>query len=162
MKATPLIKFHSAAAFVADIEKSKAFYTGILGQEIDLDFGKNVVLKCGLTLWEIQPEHIIPSSLGNDSVSNRTVNRFEFYFEVEAIEGIAGKLKTAGVELLHPVREEPWGQRTIRFFDPDRHLIEIGEPLDVFIRRMIAGGMTPETVSAKTGVPPDKIKEFAA
>lgn len=156
------IKFHSTAAFVTSIEKSKAFYTGILGHGIDLDFGKNVILKCGITLWEIRPEHIIPSSLGTEAVNDQTVNRFEFYFETEMIEEVAANLQAAGVDILHPVHEEPWGQRTIRCFDPDRHLIEIGEPLEVFIRRLITQGMTPEAVTAKTGVPIDKVKVLAA
>jgi hypothetical protein len=78
------------------------------------------------------------------------------------IDEVAARLRDAGVEFLHPLHEEPWGQRTIRFFDPDHHLIEIGEPLEVFIRRLITQGMSPEAVTAKTGVPLDKVKELAA
>ncbi|NCU32068.1 MAG: hypothetical protein EOM23_03850 [Candidatus Moranbacteria bacterium] len=48
------------------------------------------------------------------------------------IEEAFEKLKSDGVEFLHKIQEKPWGQKTIRFFDPDRHLIEIGEVLKMF------------------------------
>ena len=157
MSHTP-VRFHSAAAFVADIERSKAFYTELLGQEIELDFGKNVILKCGLTLWEIQPTHIIPATLGSDRLA--AGNRFEFYFETPDIDEVYQRLHAAGVAFLHPVHEEPWGQRTIRLFDPDLHLIEIGEPLETFIGRLRSEGMTPEAITEKTGVPLQKLREL--
>ena len=156
----PSVRFHSAAAFVTDIERSKAFYTGLLGQEIDLDFGKNVILKCGLTLWEIQPTHIIPQTLGAAQVADTRAVRFEFYFETTGLEAVGEQLRAAGVRFLHPVHEEPWGQRTIRCFDPDGHLIEIGEPLETFIGRLHSGGLNPEEITAKTGVPIGKVKEL--
>ena len=53
------MKFHSSVIFVNDIEKSKDFYVRLLNQEIEHDFGKNVILKNGLSLWEINPEHVI-------------------------------------------------------------------------------------------------------
>jgi catechol 2,3-dioxygenase-like lactoylglutathione lyase family enzyme len=156
----PPVRFHSTAAFVADIERSKAFYTGLLGQEIDLDFGKNVILKSGLTLWEIQPNHIIPQTLGHGQVAENRSTRFEFYFETQALAEVYEHLVAAGVEFLHTVHEEPWGQQTIRFFDPDRHLIEIGEPLETFITRLFSGGMSAEEITVKTGVPVEKVREL--
>ena len=30
--------------------------------------------------------------------------------------------------LVHPIRMEPWGQRVFRIFDPDKHVVELGEP----------------------------------
>ena len=54
-----MMKFHSSVLFVKDIEKSKDFYVKLLKQEIEYDFGMNVILKNGITLWEISPSHII-------------------------------------------------------------------------------------------------------
>jgi hypothetical protein len=31
------------------------------------------------------------------------------------------------VEYVHPLREQPWRQRVVRFYDPDHHIIEVGE-----------------------------------
>ncbi|MCP4258898.1 MAG: hypothetical protein GY774_15555 [Planctomycetes bacterium] len=160
MKHKTEIKFHSTAAFVKDIEISKKFYTETLEQMIELDFGKNVILKGGITLWEIIPNHIIPKKLGLDSTVDTKTNRFEFYFETEEIDRVFRKLKETGVELLHSLHEEPWGQRTVRFFDPDRHLIEVGETLETFVKRLYREGMTPEQVSKKTSIPLETVREL--
>ncbi|MEW6173852.1 MAG: VOC family protein [Bacillota bacterium] len=154
------IRFHSTAAFVKNIEAAKRFYTETLEQVIELDFGKNVILKGGITLWEIDPDHIIPKKLGLGPVIDERINRFEFYFETEDIDGVIEKLKENGVEFLHLLHEEPWGQRTVRFFDLDRHLIEVGETLETFVKRLYEEGMTPEQVSEKTSVPLETVREL--
>ena len=45
--------------------------------------------------------------------------------------------------------EHGWGQRVVRFYDPDGHIIEVGEDLKMVIRRFLAAGMTMEEVSVK-------------
>ena len=145
--------FHSTVLFVRDIEVSKKFYTRILGFSVEHDFGKNVIMNNRLTLWEISPEHIINKQLHTTNESNR----FELYFETENIENVSDTLNRAGIKFLHALHEEPWGQRTIRFFDPDYHLIEIGEPLDVFINNMHKKGLTPAQISLKSGIPLQKV-----
>jgi hypothetical protein len=52
------------------------------------------------------------------------------------------------------------GQRTIRFFDPDKNLVEIGETLPVFIKRLKNKGLSVHEINKKTGVPADKIKKL--
>jgi catechol 2,3-dioxygenase-like lactoylglutathione lyase family enzyme len=136
------MKFHSSVIFVNDIEKSKDFYVQLLNQEIEHDFGKNVILKSGLTIWEIRPEHIISKALETKG----SVNRFELYFETELIEEKHEQIKSKNIDFLHEIHEEPWGQRTIRFFDPDKHLIEIGEPLPTFIKNMNKKGLSVKQI----------------
>jgi catechol 2,3-dioxygenase-like lactoylglutathione lyase family enzyme len=105
------MKFHSSVIFVNNIEKSKNFYIRLLNQKAEHDFGKNVILKDGLNK--------------RLETMNRS-NRFELYFETELIDETYKKLNNEKIDFLHGIHEEPWGQRTIRFFDPDKHLIEIG------------------------------------
>ncbi|MBU1106239.1 MAG: glyoxalase/bleomycin resistance/dioxygenase family protein [Candidatus Riflebacteria bacterium] len=154
------IKYHSVAIFVRNIEISKKFYIGILEQVIDLDFGTNIGLKSGISIWKINPNHIIPKQLGIESIANEKINRFELYFETENIESVFEKLKENNVELLHSIHEESWGQRTIRFYDPDKHLIEIGETLETFGKRLSDENMTPEQVSEKTSIPLSTVKQL--
>jgi uncharacterized glyoxalase superfamily protein PhnB len=49
------------------------------------------------------------------------------YFEDADLEAAFGRIAGA-VELIHGIRREAWGQRVFRFFDPDGHIVEIGEP----------------------------------
>ena len=119
-----------------------------------------MILEGGITLWEINPHHIIPERLGLDSIGDKRINRFEFYFETEDIETVCGRVRASGVDFLHSLHEEPWGQRTVRFFDPDRHLIEIGESMETFVKRLYNDNMTPEQVSQKTSIPLEKVREI--
>jgi len=146
-------KFHSSVIFVNDIEKSKDFYVRLLNQEIEHDFGKNVILKGGLTIWEIQPDHIISKRL--KTINNS--NRFELYFETELIDEAYNRLNNEQVEFLHEIHEEAWGQRTIRFFDHDKHLVEIGEPLETFVNNMIKKGLSTKQIAEKSGIPIETI-----
>lgn len=145
--------FHSSVIFVTDIEKSKDFYIRIIGQIIKHDFGNNIIFEGGLSIWQIDQQHIVNQNLRTEGESNR----FELYFETKRIEEIAELLYSEGVRFLHNIKEAPWGQRTIRFFDPDNHLIEVGEPLEVFVNNMYHNGLSIEQVAKKSGIPVEKV-----
>lgn len=148
------------ALFVKDIEVAKKFYSEILRLTIELDFGKNVVYSNGFAIWEVQKNHIIPSRLGLKNISDITAIRFELYFETETLEQDFEYLKNSNITFLNEIHEEPWGQRTIRFFDPDKHLIEIGESMGQFIFRFYDQGMTLEEINKKTSVPVKEISRL--
>ena len=150
----------STALFVRDIHKAKDFYINLLGLEVEYDFGTNVALKGGVALWQVKEDHPIPQKLGVENTLNRSSNRFELYFETENLQEVYRTLSEAGVAFLHEVHEEEWGQRTIRFFDPDSHLIEIGEAMPTFLQRLYGQGLTVEEVSEKTGVSGDDIRRL--
>ena len=127
-------RFHSIVLFVKDIERSKKFYSEVLGQEIQYDFGNNVALKSGITLWKMMPDHIISQS-GKHSKINST-KAYEIYFETDDIELVQEIIAKNHLEILHDLMEDPWGQSTIRFYDPDKNLIEVGETIEKFVSRM--------------------------
>ena len=109
---------------VNDIEKSVAFYKELFGLQVIRDFGNNVILSEGLVLQERKGfEELIGkdvSSGGNDAV---------LYFVENDLEAFAEKLKNGSFEIqyVHELKEYSWGQRAIRIYDPDLHMIEIGE-----------------------------------
>ncbi len=150
------MKLHSIVLFVKDIELSKTFYTKLIGLSVVHDFGNNVILSGGISIWQIQQSHIISQKLETASNSNR----FELYFEAENLDEINIKLEQNSVKFLHPIHTEPWGQRTLRFFDPDSHLIEIGEPLEVFVMNMSKQGLSPEQISTQSGIPIETVKNL--
>lgn len=53
------------------------------------------------------------------------------------------------MEYLGEVIEHSWGQRAIRFYDPDGHIIEVGEDMKMVIKRFLASGMMMEEISVK-------------
>ena len=152
------ITFNAPVLFVKDIEVSLKFYTEILDQEIEHNFGNNIMFKSRLSLWQLKEEYEVTSVAGNNQNGNAT----EFYFETDDIENSFRKLSQAGVRFLHPVKTEPWGQKTFRFFDPDDHLIEIGEEFNTFIIRIFGEtGSTSETAK-RTGVPEKMVSNIVS
>jgi GNAT superfamily N-acetyltransferase/catechol 2,3-dioxygenase-like lactoylglutathione lyase family enzyme len=148
-----ILKNLISVLFVKDIEISKSFYSNVLRQQISLDFGTNVIFKSGFAIWQISNNHIIPSKLGLGNIQQKSVNRFELCFETDDIVKVHNDLKMSNVKFVHEVLEEIWGQKTIRFYDPDNHLIEIGESLEQFVFRFYNQGMSIQQVSERTYVP---------
>jgi len=135
--------------FVKDIEKAKRFYTNTLGLKIIYDFGTNITLDQNIGLWQVSDGHTIDKELDTTTPANRS----ELYFEAEDIDAYYQQLKEHKVSFFQHLHEEPWGQRTFRFFDPDLHLIEVGEPLNVFVNNLKRNGLSDEAISTKTGIP---------
>ena len=96
--------------------------------------------------------------IGEEEISFGGDN-FELYFEEDDFDSFAEKLKECDVEYVHPVIEHSWGQRVVRFYDPDKHIIEVGENMQAVTRRFLANGMTPEQVAQRMDVPLSYINE---
>lgn len=62
------------------------------------------------------------------------------------------------IEYIHKVREYPWGQNVVRFYDPDKHIIEVGESMITVIKRFLASGMTVEETAQRTQHPIEFVK----
>lgn len=109
---------------VKDIELSKRFYKDLFDLEVMTDFGRNVILTEGLVLQE--------QALWEEFVGREVVpggNAMELYFEHHDLDRFAKKLEESSynIQYVNPLMEHEWGQRVIRFYDPDMHLIEVGE-----------------------------------
>lgn len=143
--------------FVNNIDISKDFYINILAQTVKLDFGKNIIFESGFAIWEINPNHVISQ---HRKLNNVTSNNFELCFETDNIYTVYKKLQSYQVNFLHPINTEVWGQQTIRFFDPDNHLIEIGETLETFVIKFYNKGLTVKQVSESTHVPVEHVEQI--
>ena len=140
---------------VADMERSLAFYETVLGLRVVLDFGANKTLTGGLCLQTLDTWR---SFLGTDQVAFGG-NDAEIYFEEDRFDAFAERLSTLPIQYVHPVKEHRWGQRVVRFYDPDRHIIEVGENLAAVCRRFLDSGLTPEQTASRMDVPVDYVRE---
>jgi len=148
------MKFICPLLVVKNMAKSRDFYESVLEQKIKFDFGENVTFEGDFAIhWQ---EHY--SNLLNKSINLSKSHSFELYFETEQMEKTIEKLKRNNVEFLHDLREQPWGQLVVRFYDPDNHIIEIGETLESLARRLTASGMTCEQISDKTSLPLEYVR----
>lgn len=117
---------------VKDIEASKKFYHDLFGLQVVTDFEKNVILTEGLVLQERQ---LWEEFLDREAVLGG--NAMELYFEDNDLDAFAEKLDASPYEIQYVNRlmEHDWGQRVIRFYDLDMHLIEVGESLEYVARK---------------------------
>lgn len=120
------MKLKNILIVVKDIDVSKRFYKELFGLETVLDNDGNVILTEGLVL---QDKNIWESFIKKD-VTWRGHNA-ELYFEEKDIDGMLKKLDESPYEIEYINRDltHSWGQRVIRLYDPDGHIIEIGEPI---------------------------------
>lgn len=149
--------------FVKDAGISTKFYTDILGFTVVMDNGgANFTFKEGFTVWQIWEGNIIPQTLGAENITNNNnASRFELCFETDDLNLIYRALKDNNVQFLHEINTEIWGQRTIRFYDPDGHLIEVGEEMSIFLKRIFEEeGRDLEATAKRTFMPIDALKHF--
>ena len=81
-------------------------------------------------------------------------NDAELYFEEENFESfLTGLEALEGIRYVHPVKKHSWGQRVVRLYDPDLHIIGIGESMKTVCRRFSASGMTVAEIAERMDVP---------
>lgn len=148
------MKLKNFMLVITDMEKSVKFYKRILGLHVIMDFGANKTLTGGLTLQTIETYR---NFIGTDNISFGG-NNSEIYFEEDNFDSFISNLKLYEIEYVHPVIEHSWGQRVVRFYDPDKHIVEVGENLKTVCRRFLNDGMTPEQVAERMDVPMKFIK----
>ena len=108
---------------VKDIERSRQFYHDLFGLEMILDNDGNMILTDGLVLQE---EKYWKEFLGKEIIPEN--NSCELYFEEVDIEGFIEKIESHYPEVKDVNRPmtHSWGDKVIRFYDPDGNLIEVG------------------------------------
>lgn len=151
------MKFSGPLIVVSDMKKSKLFYSKVVGLDVILDFGANVTLTGGIVLQTKNSwTGLIHKSKneiffgGNDS---------ELYFEEDDFDNFILKLRQiSDICYVHPVIEHSLGQRVVRFYDPDKHIIEVGENLNKVVRKFLNKGMSIENIATKMDVSIDYVK----
>ena len=113
------MKYTCMLISVADINAARNFYEDLFRLEVFQDYGRNIAFTCGLALQQ-------------------------------DFDGFLNKLKEyPDIEYLGEVLEHSWGQRVIRFYDLDGHIIEVGEDMKMVIKRFLASGMNMEEIAVK-------------
>ena len=120
------MRLRNVLIVVKDIERAKQFYHDLFGLSVVLDNDGNVILTEGLVL---QDEKIWKSFLGRDILPEN--NSCELYFEERNLETFVQKLEKLypDVKYVNRLMTHSWGQKIVRFYDPDGNLIEVGTPV---------------------------------
>ena len=157
-KLNAMLQFKCPLLAVTDMKKAVAFYEEVIGDRVVMNFGENVQFSGGFALQEMKKWK---EMIHTDRVRRKS-NDAELYFEEKDFDDFLTYLNEfPEIVYVHPVEEAPWGQRIVRFYDPDFHIIEVGEPMDAVIKRLFESGMTVEQVSEKSQYPIEYVKRFA-
>ncbi len=86
-------------------------------------------------------------------------NACELYFEEDDIDSFYAKLnRVKNIEYVHPLFEHSWGQRVVRFYDLDEHMIEVGENITMVVNRFIDTGLSITETAARMDVPVEYVR----
>jgi catechol 2,3-dioxygenase-like lactoylglutathione lyase family enzyme len=150
------VNYQGTLIAVKDIERSRLFYQQLLGLEVTADFGANITLSGGIFLQTVETwQNFIRLSQQQIVFANHAM---ELYFETDDMEAFLARLAAfSDIVYVHPLIEHAWGQRAVRFYDPDWHIIEVGESITKVVKRFIAGGLSVMETAARMDVPPDYV-----
>lgn len=153
-----MLKFVCPLIAVEDIATSRQFYEQLLGQKVKFDFGVDVAFEGDFTIHLMSHYQGLLGDVTQYPITRRP-NNGELYFETDEIEPFYQRLREAGVEFIHVIQEQPWGQRVMRLYDPDGHIIEVGEPMETAIRRFYQQGWSIDQIAEKTGMPREWVEQ---
>lgn len=124
------MRFINPIPFVRDIGRSREFYEKRLGLKVVEDAGSFVLFETGFAIHDgAALEQTVWGNASETSVAYGRRNLL-LYFEHDEVDAAFESI-APHVELIHPVERQAWGQRVFRFYDPDGHAVEIGEPQSV-------------------------------
>ena len=111
---------------VNDMDRAIRFYKEIFGLQVILDQDGNVIMSEGLVL---QDAKVWQQFLDKELIPKN--NMTELYFEESDIEEFVKKLEESDfeIEFVNKLMTHSWGQKVVRFYDPDGNLIEVGTPM---------------------------------
>lgn len=117
------MKYKGTLIVVEDCDRALKFYHDMFGLCLLQDNDGNMELTGGLYLQEAQYwKRFLEKSITPKN------NSTELYFEEADIEAFVDKLQTlySETEFVNRLMMHSWGQRVVRFYDPDGNLIEVG------------------------------------
>jgi len=149
------MKYICSLITVSDIKRSRDFYENLLNQKVKFDFGENVTFHGDFAI------HL--QSHFKDLIDNKEIrqggNNFELYFEYDNVEQIVKLLKDNNISFVHEIREQPWRQKVVRFYDLDKNIIEVGESMEYLAFRLKNEGLSIEQISKTTNMSIDFVNE---
>jgi catechol 2,3-dioxygenase-like lactoylglutathione lyase family enzyme len=123
------LKFLHSIIFVKDLAVSRAFYTQVLDLKIVQEYPTFILFENNFAIHITR--ELLQTIFGQDPGETTALqgkNNILLYFESPNLEDVFNRIQSQ-VTLIHPITRQHWGQRVFRFYDPDQHIIEIGEPM---------------------------------
>jgi lactoylglutathione lyase len=113
---------------VDDLERSLAFYQGVLGLALGHRSGPYAQLATGRTRLALFERGAMSEALRTPlHAPDPDAPGFEIGFKVDDVDVAWVELVGLGATPVVPPTTRPWGQRTAYVRDPDGHLVELAQ-----------------------------------
>lgn len=146
------MRFSAALIVVERIDRSRHFYETVLKQKVKCDFGENILFEGDFSIQS--------KDSWRDFIDRRNMriltksHSFELYFEEEHFDAFLLYLSSfPQIELVHATKTHSWGQRVVRLYDPDGHIVEVGEDMRSVVMRFLRSGMNAQEVAKRSQYP---------
>lgn len=147
--------YKSVILVVQDVIKSSTLYQSVFCMKVIEDHGiYNVGFDGGLSLYQRE----LFENISKVKLIESKSNSIAVYFEYNNIDYIQEKAKATGLDFIHFIEEQPWGQLVFRVYDYDNHLIEVAENMDNCLQRLSKNNMSIQDIAIKTGYSEDYVK----
>jgi catechol 2,3-dioxygenase-like lactoylglutathione lyase family enzyme len=154
------MRFGCPVISVKDHNLSRIFYEKVLSQKVTLDLGTNIAFGNESSVFAIQADYAGLIGIDDFKVIYKG-NDHELYFEEDNFDEFEKHLEQFhDIIYVHKTKEYSWGQRVIRFYDPDFHIIEVGESMESVFKKFQSQGMSIDEVAKRTEHPVEFVKKY--
>ncbi len=148
-----MLRYMGPLFVVDDLGPIRRFYEELLGQGVKYDFGQNVTFE-GDFAFHLRSFYQDLVGAAAQPRGGGAAHDAVLGFECDDIDALLERLRSGGARFVHELEEQPWGQRVMRLYDPAGHIVEIGEAMDMVVRRLHGQGLSEERICEATGMPP--------
>ena len=116
--------------FVADLQRSKAFYHEVLGLDVEFEDDDSVGFKLdGLAFIVLQVDRAREQLQGEPTATpSMGATAFLTTF-TDGVDALHADLVERGIAFFQKPTDQPWGMRTAYFKDPDGHVWEVAQAI---------------------------------
>jgi lactoylglutathione lyase len=117
-----------AILFVADLERSVAFYRDVIGLPFKLQGDGYVEFATQGTRFGLYDRNRLQELIGREVASPNSPGG-EVVFLVGDVDAEAERLRAGGVAILMGPVDRAWGHRTLHLEDPDGFVVELAQEI---------------------------------
>ncbi|HSI80028.1 MAG TPA: VOC family protein [Solirubrobacterales bacterium] len=118
-----------AILFVSDLDRSIAFYRDLIRLPFRFRADQYAEFSTRGAKFALFPRSALPELINREAPEGRAPwPQGEVAFVCEDVDAEHARLAAAGVEVLAPPTDRPWGERTLHVADPDGNVVELTRP----------------------------------
>jgi lactoylglutathione lyase len=118
-----------AILFVSDLERSIGFYREAIGLPFRFSTESYAEFETEGAKFGLYARATLPDLIGLEAPPGEAPwPQWEVSFFVEDPDAEHERLAAAGVTVLAPPTDRPWGERTLHVADPDGNVVELARP----------------------------------